>query len=414
LSHEKGQLRYEASARLLLAGILADMARLEEARSLLPAEVSDREDMVEWWSVRMRLHLAEGDYSAAASVAREVHDVRGWDVPCWLPEQAVEALIAAGDLDRAAEMIRRGGRSFESVASGAFRARASGRLALAHQDATVAVTELRSAVDELAIAGELLEEARTLVLLSGAHAALGDMAAAQTALQRAVDTAAKGGAQLHVRAALARADELGLRLRVPTTDIGSAEEAAIRAQQPSLETAERLVTVLFLDVRGYTPLSTALAPSEMAERIATFYRWAQREVERHHGIIDKFSGDAVMATFNVRRQRLDHCIAALETAIALRDRMTLLDLPVGAGIAVGSAVVGQLGSTTDFAVLGEATNMAARLQAQAGPGEVLLTEEAYRRARPWLDERAFVVHPAELNLKGFSRPITAHRVTGGF
>ena len=69
---------------------------------------------------------------------------------------------------------------------------------------------------------------------------------------------------------------------------------------------ERLVTSMFADVRGYTALTAATPPAEMAERITTLYRWAAAEVNRHHGVVNKFAGDAVMATFNATGTRIDH------------------------------------------------------------------------------------------------------------
>ena len=72
---------------------------------------------------------------------------------------------------------------------------------------------------------------------------------------------------------------------------------------------------MFADVRGYTPLTSASAPEELADRITTLYRWASTEVGRRYGIVDKFAGDAVMATFNAAGARVDHAVLALEAAL---------------------------------------------------------------------------------------------------
>ena len=103
---------------------------------------------------------------------------------------------------------------------------------------------------------------------------------------------------------------------------------------------ERLVTSMFADVRGYTALTAATAPAEMAERITTLYRWAAAEVSRHHGVVNKFAGDAVMATFNATGTRIDHATEALQAALALSGKAALLGLGVGIGISVGPAVIG--------------------------------------------------------------------------
>ena len=73
--------------------------------------------------------------------------------------------------------------------------------------------------------------------------------------------------------------------------------------------------------------------------MTTLHRWAAAEVGKRQGIVDKFAGDAVMATFNVTGARVDHAALALDAALALRDKAALMDLPVGIGIAVGPAVV---------------------------------------------------------------------------
>jgi adenylate cyclase len=142
----------------------------------------------------------------------------------------------------------------------------------------------------------------------------------------------------------------------------------------------------------------------MADRIATFQRWAKLEVERHHGIVDKFAGDAVMATFNVSGMTIDHTRHALDAAVALRDKAALMGLPIGLGIATGAAIVGALVPGANVSVLGETTNLAARLQSQAAAGEVLLSAEAYKRL-VGIDGRR-----EALELKGFSEPVTAYRL----
>jgi len=127
-------------------------------------------------------------------------------------------------------------------------------------------------------------------------------------------------------------------------------------------------------------------------------------------VVDKFAGDAVMATFNISGQSTDHTLAALQTAIAIIDKASLIDLPVGAGVAVGPTVVGRLAEAANLSVLGEVTNLAARLQAQSSAGEVTISEEAHRRVQAWLSERGTAVERVELDLKGFSEPVIAFRV----
>jgi class 3 adenylate cyclase len=144
--------------------------------------------------------------------------------------------------------------------------------------------------------------------------------------------------------------------------------------------------------------------------VTTLQRWAAAEVGKRYKIVDKFAGDAVMATFNAAGARLDHAVLALEAALALRDKAALMDLPVGIGIAVGPAVVTRSVGDANVSVLGPTTNLAARLQSAAAGGEILLSDEAFRRVEAWLSERGLVVEADELELKGFDGAQPAFRL----
>lgn len=197
-------------------------------------------------------------------------------------------------------------------------------------------------------------------------------------------------------------------------DVGAAPGIAqLPAQVDRVATGERMVSVMFADVRGFTEMSGQSAPADMVEKIGSLQRWASQEVNRHRGMIDKFAGDAIMATFNISGQSVDHTLQALKAAIAIIDKAALAGLPVGAGIAVGPAVVGRLAESANVSVLGEVTNLAARLQAQSPAGEVTLSEEAHRRVKEWLGERQIAAERLDLELKGFSAPVVAYRVRGG-
>ena len=177
-----------------------------------------------------------------------------------------------------------------------------------------------------------------------------------------------------------------------------------------LTAGERMVTSMFADVRGYTPIAAASAPEDLADRMTTLHRWAAAEVGKRQGIVDKFAGDAVMATFNVTGARVDHAALALDAALALRDKAALMDLPVGIGIAVGPAVVSRSVDERNVSVLGSTTNLAARLQTAAGGGDILLSDEAFRRVSSWLAERGLTAEPEQLELKGFDGAQPAYRL----
>jgi class 3 adenylate cyclase len=90
-----------------------------------------------------------------------------------------------------------------------------------------------------------------------------------------------------------------------------------------------------------------------------------------------------------------------------------MDLPVGIGIAVGPAVVTRSVGDANVSVLGSTTNLAARLQSAAAGGEILLSDEAFRRVAAWLSERSLTVVPEELELKGFDGVQPAYRLPAG-
>jgi class 3 adenylate cyclase len=206
-------------------------------------------------------------------------------------------------------------------------------------------------------------------------------------------------------AAAARKVALELAVELP-----AAEPPRASAAREAASFGERLVTSLFADVRGYTTLTAESSPQELTERMTSLYRFAKTEVERHFGIVDKFAGDAVMATFNVSGNRIDHCVQALEAALALRDKAALLDLQLGIGIAVGPAVLAPGASDANVAVRGQATNLAARLQAAARGGEVLLSEDAHRRVEDWLGEHGLAAACEQIELKGFEDAQRAYRI----
>jgi adenylate cyclase len=185
--------------------------------------------------------------------------------------------------------------------------------------------------------------------------------------------------------------------------------AATRGAQPRLA-EERLVTVLFADIRGYTAMSQQRAPADMADRIAAFQRWAVLGVERHHGVVDKFAGDALMATFNASGAHLDHTQHALDVAVGLILNTAKLELWLGAGIAVGPAIVGRLAQSANVTVLGRATNLASRLQAEAEPGEILLSDDAYGRVQHALPDEVALIEECHLQLKGFDSAVRAFRL----
>lgn len=176
-----------------------------------------------------------------------------------------------------------------------------------------------------------------------------------------------------------------------------------------------VISVLFVDVRGFTSLAEQLAPAEVANRLNRFYALASNTIFDYDGTLDKLVGDQVMAFFGAPLYTEDHPERAVQAALQIISGMRSLaadeSLRVGAGISTGEAFVGNVGGgvVTDYTVLGDTVNVAARLQGAAASGEVLVTEETYRHV-----DQAFPNAPVrELELKGKSEPVRARVILVG-
>jgi len=400
-AREAGNAKNVWRGSLLVAQALAESLHGEEAAAELPPLSSrvDGQDTIYDSPPRIRTRLAQGDHAAALREAMTV-------------SPSVCDVISPGDV--VAEVARADSawlRAFLDAINPEGELLASPRLAAARGWLALYEGRLGEAVELLGSAFAAFEDGGLRLDAWHVGRALGEAEARsgnrEVARQRlsAIASAAEGaGARLAAKLARDTAGELGL-------DVAAAPEPVPASDDGDrVATGERMVSVLFADVREYTEMSGRSAPADMAERIASLQRWASQEVARRHGLVDKFAGDSVMATFNVSGATLDHTQQALQAALAIVDKASLAGLPVGAGIAVGPAVVGRLAEAANVSVLGEVTNLASRLQVQSASGEVTISEEAHRRVQAWLSERGTAVERVELQLKGFGEPVVAFRV----
>jgi class 3 adenylate cyclase len=393
-----GNAKNEWRDSVLLAEALAESLQPDEAAEVLPPISSrvEAQDVVYDLRARVRTLLSAGDEAGALAVVRDV------DPRILQLGSPADAIAEAASSDPAWLRDFLGRVPNQDVQPPLVRHEvARGRLALLEGRFTDAVAVLRRSEEYFRQQGFLLDAWHLDRALAEAEVRSGDPAGGRARLEAAVAEMDASGAKLAARLARDAAARLGIDLAPPATAMPAAADEVGK-------TGERMVSVLFADVRGYTELSGDSAPALTAERIASLQRWATQEVGRQHGIIDKFAGDAVMATFNVSGQSIDHTLHALQAAIAIIDKAALIGLPVGAAVAVGPAVVGRLARSANVSVLGGVTNLAARLQAEAAAGEVALSEEAYRRVRDWVEERGLKVERVERPLKGFDAPVPAY------
>ena len=173
--------------------------------------------------------------------------------------------------------------------------------------------------------------------------------------------------------------------------------------------AEIELTMLFADVRGSTTLAEQMETSEFSQLISRFYAVATNVLIRHDAFIDKLVGDQATGFFLTGMAGLNHTRSAVLAAQELLQATGHADLagpwvPVGVGVHRGTAFVGAVGSRdgiADVTALGDAVNIAARLSSTAGPGEILVSEEAYAAAGLGTGNEEM----RSLSLKGRAQPV---------
>jgi adenylate cyclase len=172
---------------------------------------------------------------------------------------------------------------------------------------------------------------------------------------------------------------------------------------------EMEVGVMFADMRGFTARSERLSPAEAAAIANRFYSVAADVLIRHDAVIDKMEGDEVMALFIPRLVGGDYVREMLGAATDLIEAVAAGEdawCPLGIGLAAGTAFVGNVGAgdVKDFTAIGDIVNTAARLQAGAAAGQIVVLAETLERAgRAGLPSTAVT-----LNLKGKADPVRAY------
>ncbi len=175
----------------------------------------------------------------------------------------------------------------------------------------------------------------------------------------------------------------GLREREAVRDlfgrqVGREVAAAAERGEIRLGGETRVVSVLMIDLVGSTTYATEHDPAEVVAVLNRFFTVVVEEVDRHHGLVNKFMGDAVLAIFGAPVDLPDHATQALAAARSMAHRLTeeVSEIGAGIGVATGEAVAGNIGDTSrfEYTVIGDAVNSAARLTdlSKQVPGRVLV------------------------------------------
>jgi class 3 adenylate cyclase len=194
---------------------------------------------------------------------------------------------------------------------------------------------------------------------------------------------------------------------VPRLSLPRPGEAAGVPLSTVAEGENRLVTVLFADMCRSVETTQDLDPEEAAALVNRLLGVMVDAVLEYEGHVDRFLGDGVLAVWGMLQAREDDPGCAIRAALAIREAARKLGLEVTAGINTGEVYRGAVGTERhqEVTVVGPVVNLAARLQEQAEPGQVLVGEATYRQTR-----RAFAFSSRSLAIKGISQPVMAYAV----
>jgi class 3 adenylate cyclase len=184
-----------------------------------------------------------------------------------------------------------------------------------------------------------------------------------------------------------------------------------------LKSHRREITVVFLDLRGFTAFAESAEPEEVMAALAEFHHAMGRRVLEFQGTLERFTGDGIMVFFNDPQPVADPAPRAARMALAMQREVARLaagwkkrgyDLAVGIGIAQGFATLGGIGfeGRLDYGAIGTVTNMANRLCDLAEPGNILVAQRVYNE----VEERVLADDLGEVQLHGFTRPVHAYRL----
>jgi adenylate cyclase len=180
------------------------------------------------------------------------------------------------------------------------------------------------------------------------------------------------------------------------------------------------VTILFSDIRGFTTMSENLPPDVVVQILNEYFSDMAPIVFENQGLLDKYMGDGLMALFGVPRASDNAAASAVYAAIEMQRRMKIVnqslrarglsEIAIGIGINSGTATVGYIGSEekTDYTAIGDAVNLAARLEKEAQSGQIIISHATLQEIGT-----RFPVRPSgcgEVKVKGKKEPVQVYEV----
>ena len=194
-------------------------------------------------------------------------------------------------------------------------------------------------------------------------------------------------------------------------------ETILEEDKSLFKSHRREITVVFLDLRGFTAFSDSTEPEEVMEVLRGYHAEMGKLIFKFNGTLVRFAGDGIMIFFNDPIPCADHTEKAVRMTIEMQARVQELrkawlkngyDLDLGIGLAAGYATIGNIGfeERMDYDAIGNVTNLAARLCGEAKGGQILTDRKTLNK----IEELVEAETPEELQLKGFARPVAAYNL----
>lgn len=194
-------------------------------------------------------------------------------------------------------------------------------------------------------------------------------------------------------------------------------ETILRDDQDLFKTHRREITIVFLDLRGFTAFSDTAEPEEVMDFLRDYHSEMGRLIFKYEGTLERFVGDGIVVIFNDPLPCANHGEKAAQMALDMRDRVKELrqdwqkkgyNLDLGVGLSSGYATLGTVGfeGRMDYSSIGNLPNLASRLCAEAKGGQILTDQKTSSR----LENKFTLETIEELQLKGLARPVMAYNL----
>jgi class 3 adenylate cyclase/tetratricopeptide (TPR) repeat protein len=189
-------------------------------------------------------------------------------------------------------------------------------------------------------------------------------------------------------------------------------EKLVALEPTSFSKQRKQATILFADVSGFAAMSEVMDTEEVSDLMNVLWRRWDAAIVQHGGVIDMHMGGSTMALWGVPEAREDDPERAIRAALLMRSELAAfgaerqLDLAIRAGLNTGPVLLGELETTGELSVFGDAVNLAARVKGAAPVGEVLISHDTYRHVRGVFDVQA----QEPMLLKGKSEPVQTYVV----